>query len=354
MLSSCPLQLAGISVAYLRAKFHIQIITAPKLEERKMPNEYKIQVEYCDVPVSGRSSLRSFRDKRLLWLNWIDDDEHHAISQVLSSMAWADVSFRTLSQLANDNDNSALHNYLLSEALINGHFATQILSLRRLVDNRKDVISIHRLLKDVRSNLKLFTRENYVCFDGLPYDHEAAQARLLEKNIGKQVFWGPTSGPDAYGTSQLAHQRFDKLTGVSPEMRKRDDRIPKRMLDRLDSWLLNSGAEDMAKWSHAFLAHAGGPETRVKLSNVVVSLDKITNAIKELALIVEAVSNWLLWSGGLANNMVPLAQFDQFEKLDQPVINAGKRDDIEAVWKTLSDERNKFLDPLDDMLFEQS
>ena len=98
-------------------------------------------------------------------------------------MAWADVSFRTLSKLATDNDNSSLHNYLLSEALINGHFATQILSLRRLVDNRKDVISLNRLLKDVRGNLKLFTRENYVCFDGLPYDYEAAHARVLEKNI---------------------------------------------------------------------------------------------------------------------------------------------------------------------------
>jgi hypothetical protein len=266
-------------------------------------------------------------------------------------MAWADVSFRTLTQLATDNDNSGLHNYLLSEALINGHFATQILSLRRLVDNRKDVISIRRLLKDVRSNFKLFTRENYVCFDGLPYDHDVAHARVLEKNIGKKVFWGPKSGPDAYGNSELAHQRFDRLAGVSPEMRKREDRIPKQLLDKLDNWLLYSGAEELAKWSHDFLAHAGDPETRIKSSEVVVSLDKITNAVRELALVIEALSVWFLWSGGLTNNLVPIAQFDQFEKLDDPVMKAGNETGAYEIWKTLSDERNQYLDPLDDLLF---
>jgi hypothetical protein len=45
-------------MAYLRANFHIQIIIAPKLDERKMPNEYKFKIEDCDVPESGRSSLR--------------------------------------------------------------------------------------------------------------------------------------------------------------------------------------------------------------------------------------------------------------------------------------------------------
>lgn len=75
------------------------------------------------------------------------------------------------------------------EALIGGYVATQVLAIRLLVDNRgEDVISLRKLLKDVRSNYVLFTRENYVCFDGLPYDYEAVQRRDMEKRIGEVSF----------------------------------------------------------------------------------------------------------------------------------------------------------------------
>lgn len=84
---------------------------------------------------------------------------------------------------------------------------------------------------------------------------------------------------------------------------------------------------------------------------MVVSLDKITNALRELALVTEAVSTWFLWSGGLTNNLVPIAQFDQFDKLDGPVMIAGNETEPDKIWKTLSDERNQYLDPLDDLLF---
>jgi hypothetical protein len=44
-----------------------------------------------------------------------------------------------------------LHNTLLTEALIGGHVAMQVLAIRRLVDNRgDDVISLRKLLKDIR------------------------------------------------------------------------------------------------------------------------------------------------------------------------------------------------------------
>jgi hypothetical protein len=38
-----------------------------------------------------------------------------------------------------------------------------------------DIISLRRLVKDIRRHFALFTRENYLCFDGLPYGYEAVQ-----------------------------------------------------------------------------------------------------------------------------------------------------------------------------------
>jgi hypothetical protein len=83
----------------------------------------------------------------------------------------------------------------------------------------------------------------------------------------------------------------------------------------------------------------------------VVSLDKISIAMKELARITEAVSVWLLWSGGLTGNLVPIAQFDQFEKLDQPVMKVGSEDEAHDLWASLSKERDHYFDDLDTELF---
>lgn len=217
-----------------------------------MSADDKYKLADCDV--DDKRAHEYYRAKRTTWLSWINTDEHHAIWDVLSGMIWTDVWFRVLTQFAIDDDNSALHNSLLTEALIGGHVATQVLAIRRLVDNRADVISLRKLIKDIRSNFALFTRENYVCFDGLPYDYEAVQRKDMEQRIGKGFFWGATEGPEAYGTSSLGHQQFDKLAGIDPANRSRTDRLPISLLNTIEKWVDESDAGDLAKWSHAYLA----------------------------------------------------------------------------------------------------
>ncbi len=79
----------------------------------------------------------------------------------LSSMVWTDAVFKTLTSFALGNDDNALNNPLMMEALLNGHVATQVLAIRRLMDNGgSDIISLRRLVKDLQSNFHLFTREN--------------------------------------------------------------------------------------------------------------------------------------------------------------------------------------------------
>ena len=168
-----------------------------------MADYYAYTIAQCDVPTERHPALQSYRDKRRLWLSWINKDEHHAIWQVLSSMVWTDVSFKVLTQFATNDENNALSNTLLGQALIDGHVATQVLAIRRLIDDRSDVISLRRLVKDLRRNFGLFTRENFVCFDGLPYDYEAVQRKEMMERVG-QGFWGQTSGWRV-GTSRMAH-----------------------------------------------------------------------------------------------------------------------------------------------------
>jgi hypothetical protein len=112
------------------------------------------------------------------------------------------------------------------EALLHGHVATQVLAIRRLVDDgNSDIISLRRLVKDMRRNFALFTRENHVCFDGLPYDYEAVRhTRFMENagNWGKGGIWVPTSGPQGDCISESAHRQFDQLAGIDPAKRSRE------------------------------------------------------------------------------------------------------------------------------------
>jgi hypothetical protein len=149
-----------------------------------MATDYSYTIGQCDIPAHRRAALESFRDKRRLWLSWLDTDEHHAIWTTLHSMVWTEVAFKTLAGIATDNDENALNNPLVSEALLSGHVANQVLAIRRLMENtQKDRISLRRLLTDLRRNFNLFTRENYVCFGS----SSRSSSRLSELSASRKA-----------------------------------------------------------------------------------------------------------------------------------------------------------------------
>lgn len=312
-----------------------------------MPPDYEYPLSQCDV--LDRQALEAYRSKRRQWLSWIETDDDHAIWQALSQMIWTDVSFRSLRELGSHDDENALNNSLVAEALLNGHVATQVLGIRRLVDPRRDVISLRRLINDLKANIGLFTRENYVCFDGLPYDYEAVRRRDMEEHLAKGggFKWGAMTGPEAWGTSSMAHEQFDKLARIDPTNRQRNDELPRSLFATVERWILDSGALDLAEWSHAYLAHAGSPEARQKIAALQVTSDRIAAAIKDLCRVTEAISAWLLFAGGRSGSLMPVAQFNQFEKLDRPVMQANQLDDVGGNWRRLSAERDAYLNGVD-------
>jgi hypothetical protein len=87
--------------------------------------------------------------------------------------------------------------------------------------------------------------------------------------------------------------------------------------------LTGSGADDLAKWSHAYLAHAGDPRSREAIADLQVTANKITQATRVLARTTEAISARLLDAGGRSSALMPSAQFNQFEKLDRPIMERG-------------------------------
>jgi hypothetical protein len=323
-----------------------------------MPDDgYRHDVGQCDVPKERLSTLRRFRQKRREWLSWLHTDEHHAIWPTLHGMVWTDVAFNALRRFAEGNDENALNNPLIVEALIKGHLATQVLAIRRLMeDTRKERLSLRRLVRDLKRHRHLFTRENYVCHDGLPYDYQAvrdAHFSELAAKEGNGVFfsWEATDGPEAYGASEMMHLHFDKLAGTDPAARNRDDCLPLRLLTSIEAWLDDSGADALAKWSGTYLAHAGGPSERARVDDMAVTSGKIADTIKALARATQAISLFI-YAGGRAGAVMPIAQFDQFQfmKLDKPIMRPGGEDEAQQRWRQLSAEWDRCLDSVEDDL----
>jgi hypothetical protein len=79
----------------------------------------------------------------------------------------------------------------------------------------------------------------------------------------------------------------------------------------------------------------------------MVTANKITDAIKALVRVTEAISAWLLFASGRSKSLMPVAQFNPFERLDKPIMQAGGEADAYKLWHQLNDERSSYLEGLD-------
>lgn len=314
-----------------------------------MVGHYKYKIEECSVDPSSRNSLIKYREKRIEWLTWLEKDEEHSFFQTLSNMLWEDVAFRTLVEAANIEKDSALENPLLAHTLIHGHVALQLLAIRRLMDPKNGTMSLPRLLQDLKNNHRLFTREIYICYDGLPYDFEEAERYVIEKqtkpsNFGK-AFFADKDGPYAYLPSKIAHERFDKICGVHSKNRTRQDRIPVGILEKLDRLLNSSKAEKLIDWANTYLTHAPIPSKFQRVQNQpnLPPLDDFTETMTILFRVYVAMSEIFLGMSE-ARQLVPASQFHQFALLSSPIASANKIPQLRGKWENLEIDRNKILD----------
>jgi hypothetical protein len=87
--------------------------------------------------------------------------------------------------------------------------------------------SVWNGISEIEKRPELLRRENFVCYNGLPYDHAAAYRRYaatLDLSSSGHTSWVTTTGTDAWGISHLLDQSFDALTGYPPK-RKRLDKV---------------------------------------------------------------------------------------------------------------------------------
>ena len=198
--------------------------------------DYAHQIDQCDI--LDKEKGKAFRQKRLIWMEWLNGQDPQSISPQIYSMLWDYALFRVVNELrkiaAMDPENGVRFNNPVIHLFDAGFVTKQVISIRRLTEKPKydpkwAIISLHSVIDDIKTNVNLITRENYVCYDGLPYDYEAVQRQWLStlsrESRGVHVGLLPTNGPNTWPMSERVHKTFDKLSGVEPENRKRTDVI---------------------------------------------------------------------------------------------------------------------------------
>jgi hypothetical protein len=232
-----------------------------------------------------------------------------------------------------------------------GFAVTQAIGIRRLTDSQpknnplKRVISLKALVDDIKGNRGLLVREVYLACRGWPYDPAPAKKRFLDgmASSSEQKFsyvGMDTKGSEAWAESESAHERFDKLSEISPTTRSREDRVSPKWFDLLDAKIRL--CEDVCTFTDKFIAHAADPTSRTEKNadQIKISLNKLGECHQALLQIASFIGGSLLQdalSGGL-----PTPQFNHLENLDKAWLGKGDLSKAREYWNQQADQIEKW------------
>lgn len=321
---------------------------------RTQPGTYKYSIGDCDV--QNQSLLIEYRKKRSVWVDWLMLDGHHNIWDQFNELVLNDAVFRSVNEsrgLASEASPSSALNGLVGLFINSGYIATQILGIARLTDRlqstnvKMGVISLRRIVDDLASHKHLITRENYVCYDGLPYDYEKARHEFFDSQVKPneaQYFALDNEGPMAFGRSKHRHAAFDAISGTAPNRRSRNDSIDNRVFQTLIRWLESPPIRKARELRNKHVAHAADALSRThsSIKTFGISLNELADAQKLLLRVMSAVSTQLLCESA-RGTVVPEPQHDQFIHLDLPFVDSKYLPDLWKSWRANTENRDEWL-----------
>lgn len=311
---------------------------------------YEFANDQCDV--ENQELLERFRQSKEQWLHQMRGDVVHSVSRQITTMLFDDLCYRVAFQIrkysVEHRKQSSLNNELIARILDHGWVLMQAFHIRKLFEDaaaipKRQVISLRRLCKEIADNRDLYTRENFVCDDGLPYNYQPIKNNFIDKKFKDSksegiVYEVPIKGPEGWGASERRHIKFDKLSGTSKNNRKRTDRILNQLFDRMINLSDSSQFDDILDVANKFLGHAADEFSRKegKALQPGFSLDRISEIHRQTVGLANFVSATLLMDASSA--FLPTPQYNPFELLDSPAIGATDAGRIHDFWKSRAKE----------------
>jgi hypothetical protein len=334
---------------------------------------WKTPIDESDV--EDKQALKLYRRKRAEWLDWLHGDDDHAICRQIWLMSWSYVIYRIINEsrriASARGHRSAALNGLIAEFNDLGFVTAQALAVRRLTeqeyrDPAKQVISLRRLVDDLKKHRRLFTREIFVGFDGAPFDPERGRTRWWERlweqrtkrseEEGDVGCWGEvysTSGPDAWMHAEHCHEAFDRLLAPPPAAPKRDC-VPTEIFDTLSDLLKGRAIEKARELCNKRIAHAADAVSRGKARQQVlgISFNDIDAAHHAILTVTQFVSAYLLDDTTI--EAIPTPQFDQFEHLEAGWLDENSVQELSQLWDNIVKERAGWVDRAADTIINNA
>lgn len=310
-----------------------------------------------EFDVGDGPALVEFRRKHEEWLSWLWSEEYHALERQIVRMVHSDMAYRVLIEArrcSEDEIPGAALNGLLASFMDQSYVETQVLAVGRLIDKRNDVVSVSRLLKDVHAHCYLLTREIYVAHDGLPYEPQIEAAPTLQNmSVGPSNFGliPPDSEQGKHLRSWARHEKFDRLSGVSPSERSRSDCIRCRVFKAMEDWLREVDEDGLKKLRNKFIAHAADRSSRGSQGYSGPSseiLDKVAKAHRQIIRVFTAISDLVRFEKVSLSVNPPLGFLNG---LDRPYSSVSISD-LQGRWNELRREREKWVEGITDDLFK--
>jgi hypothetical protein len=328
------------------------------IERWGVPMNYEFDLADCDVREEHKESVKQFRAKRATWLGWLDSAEPNSIDNQIHYLMWWDATFWSLNEArkyADDEKLSSARTPILAEFLNQGYLALQIHSISKLIEKnpsnpKKGIISLRRLVDELIAHSQYFTRENYVCHDGLPFDPEPEKQRFFEANGAMPL---AQAGPKAWAKSEIMHRGFDRLAKTTEGKRSRDDEIHPHIFESLRAALEDDSFAHILDLRHKIFAHAADATSQAEAKNQIqnVELSRIERAQKILCQLLQTISANIL-CGPVHTSTIAIPQFDQWRFVEQPYVHRDDRQKISKFWNDHCSNRNGWLlTAADDILF---
>ena len=276
--------------------------------------------DICSCDVKDKELLACFRGKLKHWKTCLSDEKDcHSIYNQLTTLFWDHAVYRTFNEARRlsekTNDPSTGIQGTIIDLLDRNFMDSQAIAIRRLTDARKDVVSLRSLIDEIKENIGLYIRENYVCYDGISFE-EAPDDDDLVRGLrnSRQIY-------------------YDYLSGKDKDSRSRDDKLSSAVLAKMEEEVKKDFmiAEEVRLYVNKWVAHAAAPSNRDQYLKVLdnISLHKLDQCYQALIRIGKKVElfvdEFLLCS-------VPTPQFNQLQNWDKPIVITKDLDALKEYW----------------------
>jgi len=252
------------------------------------------------------------------WKKWYSDGENSICAQISCMLLDAAIFYainEARRHATTDAQGNPELNCLVHDFIDRSFLKTQALSIRKLCDNRNDVISLRILINDMETNKSIITREKilfaleFLCDYGQGTNMQEVHLRIMHKNI-------------------------DLLVGVSPQQRQPNDFIQDCIFDRLKKWL--DKCEPIINSVNKIVAHAATQKSKEKVptKDLTISLAKIHKAHCCIVRVAAFIGQVILYESSGWNFLPTYAGGDKFEYIERPLIMKNNIEKLEILWSS--------------------